>query len=54
MRVLRLQHKDVQAFIQKEDNDCKRWNNYAQRVNKSMRASLKYQRNRYTGKNPFD
>jgi hypothetical protein len=26
MRVLGLQHKDVQAFIQKEDNDCKRWN----------------------------
>jgi hypothetical protein len=26
MGVLGLQHKDVQAFIQKEDNDCKRWN----------------------------
>jgi hypothetical protein len=26
MRVLGLQHKDVQAFIQKEDNDYKRWN----------------------------
>ena len=26
IRVLGLQHKDVQVFIQKEDNDCKRWN----------------------------
>jgi len=31
MRVLGLQHKDVQDFLKKEDKDCKRWNNYAKR-----------------------
>jgi hypothetical protein len=43
MGVLGLQHKDVQAFIQKEDNDCKRWN-ITQRVNKNMRAGLNYKK----------
>ena len=52
-RVLGLQHKDVQVFIQKEDNDCKRCNNYAKRVNENMRAGLKYKKNRYTGRTPF-
>jgi hypothetical protein len=44
MGVLGLQHKDVQAFIQKDDNDCKRWNNYVKRVNKNMRAGFNYQK----------
>jgi hypothetical protein len=53
MRVLGSQHPEVKAFIQKEDNDCKRWNNYAKSVNQHMRAGLKYKRNRYTGRIPF-
>ena len=31
-----------------ETNDCKRWNNYVKRVNQTMGAGLKYQKNRYT------
>jgi hypothetical protein len=53
MKVLGLQHIDVQAFIQKEDNDCKHWNNYVKRVNQTMGAGLKYQKNKYTGRTPF-
>ncbi len=49
MKVLGLEHPDIKAFMAKEDNDCKRWNNYAKRVNENMNAGLKYQRNRYTG-----
>ena len=40
MRVLGLQHPDVKAFIQKEDNDCRRWNNYVKRINQTMGAGL--------------
>jgi hypothetical protein len=36
MRVLGPQDPDVKAFIRKEDNDCKRWNNYVKRVNENM------------------
>jgi hypothetical protein len=53
MRVLGLQHPDVKAFIQKEDNNCRRWNNYVKRVNQAMGAGLKYKRNRYTSRTPF-
>jgi hypothetical protein len=53
MRVFGLQHPDVKAFIQKEDADRKRWNNYVKRVNQTMGAGLKYKKNRYTGKIPF-
>src|SRR5919108_498080 len=53
MRVWGPQHPDVKAFITKEDNDCKRWNNYAKRVNENMGGGLKYKKNRYTGKTPF-
>jgi hypothetical protein len=53
MRVLGLDHKDVKAFIEKEDADCKRWSNYAKEVNKKMEAGLKYKRNRYTGVSAF-
>jgi hypothetical protein len=42
------------VFIQKEDNDCRRWNNYVKEVNKNMGAGLKYKKNRYTGRIPFD
>jgi hypothetical protein len=52
MRVLGLQHPDVKAFIQKEDADCRRWNNYAKRVNQTMGAGLKYKKNGYTGRTP--
>jgi hypothetical protein len=34
------QHPDVKAFIQKEDNDCRRWNNYVKRINQTMGAGL--------------
>jgi hypothetical protein len=44
MQVLGLQHPDIRAFITREDNDCKRWNNYVKRVNQTMRASLKYKK----------
>jgi hypothetical protein len=54
MRVWGLQHPDVKAFITKEENDCKRWNNYVKSVNQNMGAGLKYKKNRYTGKIPFD
>jgi hypothetical protein len=54
MRVLGLQHPDVKAFIQKEDNNCRRWNNYAKRVNENLGAGLIYKRNRYTGGISFD
>jgi len=53
MRVLGLQHPDVKAFIQKEDADRKRWNNYVKRVNQTMDAGLKYKKNRYTDRTPF-
>jgi hypothetical protein len=53
MRVFGLEHPDVKAFIQKEDIDCKRWNNYAKRVNQTMGTGLKYHKNKYTGKVPF-
>ena len=53
MRVFGLQHPDVKAFVQKEDADCKRWNNYVKRVNQNMGAGLRYKRNRYTGRTPF-
>src|ERR671924_139944 len=43
LRVLGPDHRDVKAFIQKEDNDCKRWNNYAKGVNENMNAGLRYQ-----------
>jgi hypothetical protein len=36
-----------------EDKDCKRWNNYVKRVNHTMGAGLKYQKNRITGMTPF-
>jgi hypothetical protein len=54
MRALGLQHPDVKAFIKKQDNDCKCWNNYVKIVNQTMGAGLEYQRNRYTGRTPFD
>jgi hypothetical protein len=54
MRVFGLEHPDVKAFIQKEDIDCKRWNQFARRANSTVNASLKYHRNRYTGRIPFD
>jgi hypothetical protein len=46
LRVLGPDHKDVKAFIQKEDDDCKKWNNYVKRVNQNMGTGLKYQKNR--------
>src|SRR5215207_7874909 len=54
MRVSGPQHQDVLAFIQKEDAECRRWNNYAKRVKEHMGAGLKYKKNRYTGRIPFD
>jgi hypothetical protein len=45
-----INHPEVKAFIQKEDNDCKRWNNYIKRVNENMNAGLKYKINRYLEK----
>src|SRR5215216_2626521 len=53
MRVFGLQHPNVKAFIQKEDNDCRRWNNYVKRVNQTMGSDLKYKKNRYTSRTPF-
>jgi hypothetical protein len=53
MRVFGLEHPDVKAFIQKEDNNCRRWNNYVKRVNQAMGAGLKYKKNRYTSRTPF-
>src|SRR5215203_5278775 len=40
IRVLGLQHLEVQRIIQQEDNDCKRWNNYVKRVNQTMGGGL--------------
>jgi len=35
-----IEEKYVQAFITREDNDYKRWNQYALRVNKNMNSGL--------------
>jgi hypothetical protein len=35
-------------------SEVKARNNYALRVNKNRRAGLKYQKNKYTGRIPFD
>jgi hypothetical protein len=53
IRVLGPNHPEVKAFMTKEDNDCKSWNNYVKKVNQHMRVGLKYKRNRYTGRIPF-
>jgi hypothetical protein len=50
LRILGRNHPEVKAFIQKEDNDCKRWNNYTKRVNQNIDADLKYQKNKYSGR----
>jgi len=47
-------HPKCQAFITREDNDCKHWNNYVKRVNQTMGAGLKYHKNRYTGRTPLN
>jgi predicted amidophosphoribosyltransferase len=53
LRVLGLQHPEVQRIIQQEHKKVKAWNSYAKKVNRSMNASLKYRKNRYAGKTPF-
>ena len=40
MRVLGPDHEGVKQFIQKEDADCRKWNNYAKGVYENMGAGL--------------
>jgi hypothetical protein len=53
IKVLGLEHKDVKPIIEKEDNECKRWNNGIKNLNQHLKVGLKYRRNRYTGKVVF-
>ena len=53
IEVLGKDHPDSKFIIQQEELKTKAYNNYTLRVNKNMGAKMKYRKNKYTGKIPF-